>query len=215
MSTHDIEQPPLCSCHGCCVVKFASERIQTLISDENGLRHNRITWFANIEGFLWLSFAAVISEQVGWDNGFWLLIIIPIIGILVCLTAISAIWDADHACEVLLKKWSDIQAHQSESPYATIPVVGLTFKELKLDRPSSIPRCRWHFALFVLVGWSFGFIGVVVTKISLCFGFPAWYYLIFIPLGWVASLKTIGVALCRTLLAQAEGDTTYHHHILI
>lgn len=70
------------SCHDCCLVKFASERIHDLISEENSLVHNRITWFANIEGFLRLSFAAVISEKVGWDKGFALLICIPVIGIL-------------------------------------------------------------------------------------------------------------------------------------
>ncbi len=83
----------LCDCSGCSVIKFASERIHTLILQENGLRHNRITWFANIEGFLWLSYAAVISQDQdqdnGWEDEFWLLIVIPIIGIFVCLSAIS------------------------------------------------------------------------------------------------------------------------------
>ena len=147
------------------------------------MRHNRITWFANIEGFLWLSFAAVISEKVGWDNGFWLLIVIPIIGILICLSAISAIWDADHAVEVLLKKWNTIHEDQPESPYAAIPVIGLTFEELKRDRPSSIPR--WHFALFVLIGWSVGLTGVVVTKIG-----PIWWHVI---LCWIAILTLVGI----------------------
>lgn len=178
------------NCYDCCVVKFASERIQTLISQENGLRHNRITWFANIKGFLWLSFAAVISEKVGWDNGFWLMVLIPIIGICVCLTAISAIGDADHAVKLLLKKWRTIQEDQSESPYVVIPVIGLSYEEQKLDRPSSIPR--WHFALYVLTGWIFGLIGVVLTKIGLCLGLSRWYYVLSISLGWLTSWEIVG-----------------------
>ncbi len=150
-------------------IKFASDRIQTLIADENGLRHNRMTWFANIEGFLWLSFAAVISQDVGWQDGFWLLIAIPTIGILVCLSAISAISDADTAVELLLEKWRTIQEHLSESPYAVIPVIGLSNEELYAKRKrTSIPR--WHFALFVLLGWICCLIGVAVTRTGKCSG---------------------------------------------
>ncbi len=132
------------------------------------MRHNRITWFANIEGFLWLSFAAVISQEVGWQDGFWLLIVIPIIGVFLCLSAISAIWNADAAIELLLEKWRIIQDRQSESPYAVIPVIGLSNKELKARKRTP----RWHFALFVLLGWIFCLIGVLVTHTGTCFGFP-------------------------------------------
>ena len=82
-------------------IEFASGRIYDLIEQENGLRNNRMMWFANIEGFLWLSFAAVISKEVGWENGFWLLIAILTIGILVCLSAISAI-----STRILLSSYS-------------------------------------------------------------------------------------------------------------
>jgi hypothetical protein len=191
-----IPHPYIHKCdRGCeAVVKLASERIHDLIAEENGLQHNRMTWFANIEGFLWLSFAAAISNQVGWENGFWLMVVIPIIGILVCLSAISAIQDADHAIEMLLKNWSVIQSHHPEpknSIYTEIPVIGLS----KKDHPyQSIPR--WHFALFVLVGWSFGLVGVVVTKIDLCVDLP-WQVpalpIIFVV--WFVSLAGVMVAL--------------------
>lgn len=166
------------SCYNCEVVRFASEQIRILISHENDLRHNRITWFSNIEGFLWLSFAAVISEEVGWQNGFWLLIVIPLIGILICFSAISAICDADNAVKLLVKKWRTIQTDQPRSPYTVIPVMGLSSEERKLCVCQSSRECcnrrlccccrvsvpRWHFALFVLVGWILGLTGVVLTK---------------------------------------------------
>lgn len=161
---HDVNVPnhQVSNCDGCTVTKYASERIHALISHENGLRHNRITWFANIEGFLWISFATVISEVVGSDDDkFWLLVIIPIIGILVCLSAISAIRDADAAAELLLQKWRIIQEHSPKSPYAVIPVIGLSYDESRGKRTCSIPR--WYFSLFVLIGWLASLIDVIVT----------------------------------------------------
>ena len=121
-------------------------------------------WFANIEGFLWLSFAAATREQVVWEKGFWLMILIPCVGILVCLSAISGIRDADHAVRLLLKKWRIIQKHKPESPYAVIPVLGASYDELEKDR-ISIPR--WHFALYMFIGWICCLIGLLVTKFGL------------------------------------------------
>jgi len=79
---------------------------------------------------------------------------------------------------------------QSESPYVVIPVIGLSYEEQKLDRPSSIPR--WHFALYVLMGWIFGLLGVVLTKIGLCLGLSRWYYVLSISLGWLTSWEIVG-----------------------
>ncbi len=187
-------------CYNCDAIKFASERIHTLIVDENGLRHNRMTWFANIEGFLWLSFAAVISEKVGWENGFWLMILIPIVGILVCLSAISAILDADYACNILVKKWRVLQNHERCwcSVYTEIPVVGLSNDEMKQGDRIHIPR--WNFALFILLGWIFGLIGIVVTKICLCLGLPWWHYILSMFVGWVAGLAVVlGIHHCISI----------------
>ena len=40
-----------------------SQRIQILISHENELRNNRMSWFGTLEGFLWLSFAYLLTTD--------------------------------------------------------------------------------------------------------------------------------------------------------
>ena len=172
------------------MVKFASERIHSIISEENALRNNRMTWFASIEGFLWLSFAAATRETKNCEPGlWWLFILIPIIGILICISAISVLWDADYATEVLFMKWRVIQeCHSSQSAYTHIPVLGLSYKEVRAKgiHNQNIGMPHWQFVLFVLVGWVLGLVGVIVTKIVIWLNINWWGHALIISISWIA-----------------------------
>lgn len=173
-----IPHPYSHKCGSCEAVKFASERIHTLIAEENGLRNNRMTWFANIEGFLWVSFAALLATVGGREEKeegsfpkpvwFWLMFILPIIGVLICVFTIVLICDAGVAVRTLQTRWTEIQGLSNNCLYGTFPVVGLTYDELDNCTPISLGCLRYKvwFTLVILAGWIACLVGVTLVSAS-------------------------------------------------
>ena len=127
-----------------------SECIQSLISQEYNLRNNRMTLFGIFQGFLWLSFAFLFSSAESCRNGFWIMqVILPIMGLFICLWTILLVSDANLAVEVLVKRW-EIYKFNSGDPrtkYYERPVLGLDGQERSRAR-------RWCFPFFIALGWA-------------------------------------------------------------
>lgn len=128
--------------------KFA-KCIQPLIYQEASMRNNRMTWFGTIQGFLWLSFAYLFTSADSCRNWFWIMqVILPIMGLIICLWVFRLINTADRAVKVLAKRW-EIYKFNSGDPrtkYYERPVLGLDSQE------RSRAHC-WMVIPFLLIAW--------------------------------------------------------------
>lgn len=128
------------------VERFA-QCIQSLLCHENELRNNRMTWFGTLQGFLWLSFAA-LHDETRCKQAHYLFWLLPALGIAICLGALSGIRAADRAVEVLFQRWKIYKANCGLEYYER-PVAGL---EPQQERSVAIPS-RWFFPILISAGW--------------------------------------------------------------
>ena len=135
--------------------------IQSLICHENMLRNNRMTWFCTLQGFLWLSFAALHDNSASCKQGAYLLRMLPIIGFAICFFAVSAIWDADKAVGILFQRWK-IYKMSTGLQYYPRPVIGMEPRPACHEGKFSVPK--WWFPLPILYCWVVSFVFVLHIK---------------------------------------------------
>ena len=61
-----------------------------LLTKESELRGRRIAWFGTLQGFLWLSLAAILDNEWSATHGFWLIMIVAALGLAVSLAILCA-----------------------------------------------------------------------------------------------------------------------------
>ena len=121
-----------------------------MISHEDDLRHQRMTWMLSLQAFL---FAGV---YFGWDRHWSITLLFFSLGTLSCLSTAVVLWTSVKSV-YLLVDWWDEKVYQetktSKFQYAGPPVIGLGYKNL----PAVVHvLCPWYsLPVILFMGWAF------------------------------------------------------------
>ncbi len=60
------------------------------LAKEVEIREQRMTWFGALQGFLWLSLSATLDNKWSCKQGFWLIIVVALVGLFVSFVIMYA-----------------------------------------------------------------------------------------------------------------------------